>query len=233
MGFAQIGALTAIGIALGSAVWAEGARQGVLVELFTSQGCSACPPADQLLSELVADPGIIALSLHVDYWDYIGWTDSFGQNRFTERQKDYARAEGSRTIYTPQMVVDGADRVEGSDPAAVRSAIAQRLGRAQVVLGLSRSAGGVEIAAPAQGLARPVAVQLVRYLPRAQTLIETGENAGLQVDYVNVVTSWEVLGQWDGTSPLAMEAKAVGQEGVAVVLQEPGPGQVIAAAALD
>lgn len=131
------------------------------------------------------------------------------------------------------MVVDGADRVEGSDPAAVRSAIAQRLGRAQVVLGLSRSAGGVEIAAPAQGLARPVAVQLVRYLPRAQTLIETGENAGLQVDYVNVVTSWEVLGQWDGTAPLAMEAKAVGQEGVAVVLQEPGPGQVIAAAALD
>ncbi len=94
-----------------------------MVELFTSQGCSSCPPADAYLAHLATEPDVIALALHVDYWDYIGWTDKFGSPPFTERQKAYARAEGHRTIYTPQMIVNGTERIAGTNPAQVESDI--------------------------------------------------------------------------------------------------------------
>ncbi len=238
---ALLGAVTAVAVmgalVLPGAAMAEDSavRQGTVVELYTSQGCSACPPADDYLRELAAKPGVIALSLHVDYWDYIGWVDSFGQKRFTERQKAYARAEGSRTIYTPQMIVAGAARVEGVNPQAVDQAIAaDRAAPTEVALKLERKGDRLAISAPPQaGLKLPIRVQLVRYTPKAQVMIESGENAGKLVDYANVVTSWEVIGEWDGIAPLEMTAEAPGKDGVAVILQAAGPGPIYAAAATE
>src|SRR5690606_9121092 len=99
----------------------------VVVELFTSQGCSSCPPADALLSELAAQPGVIALALHVDYWDYLGWKDSFASPAFSARQKAYAKSFGRRSIFTPQMVVQGRQALVGHDAPSVLSAIAEGL----------------------------------------------------------------------------------------------------------
>src|SRR5690606_23996855 len=98
---------------------AQAADRPVVVELFTSQGCSSCPPADRFLGELAARPGVIALGLHVDYWDYIGWKDPYARRAHTERQRDYSRTLNQRYVYTPQMVINGAFQAIGSDRAAV------------------------------------------------------------------------------------------------------------------
>lgn len=208
---------------------------GVLVELYTSQGCSSCPPADEFLSELSQAKGVIALALHVDYWDYIGWEDAFAQPGFTERQKDYARAAGSRMVYTPQMIIGGLDRVEGNTPDAVVRFIGKHISQGQPVqLSLTRDGDRVTIRAFArQPLERGALVQLVRYMPEAMVDIERGENAGRSMVYHNIVTSWDLIGDWPGTEPLDMVAEAPGDEPVVVILQEPGPSRVLAAARID
>lgn len=208
------------------------ARSGTVVELYTSQGCSACPPADEFLRKLAADPDVIALALHVDYWDYIGWSDHFAKAHFTERQKAYAHLVGSNTIYTPQMIVGGRDQVAGSDPEQVERAIRrdQRAPRA-VQLQLMRQGNQVVIVAEASPpLSAPVQVQLVRYHPLASVDIEYGENAGRVLDYANIVTDWDSLGQWDGVSALHLTAPVSGDDPVVVILQAEGPGEILAAA---
>ena len=235
MKLALMGALAGLWLASGASVMAEGTN-GVVVELFTSQGCSSCPPADAYMRRLAEEPGVIALSLHVDYWDYIGWVDQFANPKFTDRQKAYARAEGKRTIYTPQIVVGGQERMVGSDEAAVAAAVLRQQAEApDVALTLKRSAGGLEIAAEPLPMApaAPIRVQLVRFTPHAQVAIDAGENAGLMVDYINVVTSWQPLADWDGTSPLRLQAEIPGADGVVVILQDTGPGRVRAAQRLD
>ena len=207
---------------------------GTVVELYTSQGCSSCPPADAFLRKLAADPDVIALALHVDYWDYIGWSDRFAQPHFTERQKAYAHLVGSNTIYTPQMIVGGRDQVAGSDPEQVERAIRrdQRAPR-KVQLQLMRQGDQVVILAEASPhLNAPVQVQLVRYHPLASVDIEYGENAGRVLDYANIVTDWSSLGQWDGTSALHLTAPVSGDDPVVVILQAEGPGEILAAAQL-
>jgi hypothetical protein len=207
---------------------------GTVVELYTSQGCSSCPPADAFLRKLAADPDVIALALHVDYWDYIGWSDRFAQPHFTERQKAYAHLVGSNTIYTPQMIVGGRDQVAGSDPEQVERAIRrdQRTPR-KVQLQLMRQGDQVVILAEASPhLNAPVQVQLVRYHPLASVDIEYGENAGRVLDYANIVTDWDILGQWDGVSALHLTAPVSGDDPVVVILQIEGPGEILAAAQL-
>ncbi len=226
--FAALAALSlAAGIARG-----EGAP--VVVELFTSQGCASCPPADDMLRDLVAVEGVIPLALHVDYWDYIGWEDTFGSALFTARQQSYAVAAGERMVYTPQLIVGGTDRVIGADPMAVMALVAAQAEQAPMVtLTLVREGGGFVIAADsAERLAQPVVVQLVRFLPLAQVEILGGENAGQTHTYANVVTDWQVLGDWDGAAPLSLTTEAPGDEPAVVILQEPGPGRIIAAAEL-
>jgi hypothetical protein len=213
--------------------WAE---QAVVVELYTSQGCSSCPPADEFMETLIGNPRIIPLSLHVDYWDYIGWQDSFANPRFTDRQKSYARAIGSRTIYTPQMIVGGTDRVEGYEPDQLAAFLDAHLsaGTPQVTLSLERKGDLIIIRADADPpLTEPVRVQLVRYKPQETVLIERGENAGREVTYHNIVTSWEPLVDWPGTAPLELSAPAPGSEPAVVILQEQGPAAILAAARLD
>ena len=224
----------ACGLWIGLALAAQ-AQSPVVVELFTSQGCSSCPPADAFMERLVEDPGVIALSLHVDYWDYIGWADAFAKPQFTERQKAYARAVGSRMIYTPQIVVGGLDRVEGSQPAVVEGLVQKHNAVAQpVTLAATRTGDRLVVRAEAAApLAGPARVQLVRYLPEKTVTIERGENAGKTVTYRNIVTSWTVLGEWDGAGPYEAEAEVAGPERAAVIVQAAGPAGVLAAARAD
>ncbi len=207
----------------------------VVVELYTSQGCSSCPPADAFMAELVRDPDVIALALHVDYWDYIGWKDIFAQGRFTDRQKAYATAIGSRTIYTPQMIINGVERVEGNNPEAVKMAVALHLVQpADVTLQLQRTGDTLTIGAnAASGDSAALDVHLVRYLPEQTVEITRGENAGQTITYHNVVTDWQALGQWTPTAPLALDATVSGDEPVIVILQKAGHDAIIAAARLD
>ena len=212
---------------------AQGAS-GVVVELYTSQGCSSCPPADAYLAELAEESGVIALALHVDYWDYIGWKDQFGSPKSTERQKSYASAVGSSTVYTPQMIIAGMDRVEGSNPEKVEGDIRRhQMAQSQVVLQLMRSGDQLMIHAVAKAaLSGPVVVQLVRYNPQATVAIEYGENAGQTIDYSNIVTSWNHIADWQGTKDFEMTVPISGDDPVVVIVQRPGPGLILAASVL-
>lgn len=205
----------------------------VVVELFTSQGCSSCPPADALLSQLAKDDGVIALALHVDYWDYLGWEDAFALPSHTERQRAYARAAGERMIYTPQMIIAGKDHVVGYRPKEVARLIAfhAAMPDAVEVKVMPRENGRVAIAAdgPAQG---DLVVQVVGYEPRGTVRIERGENAGRRIDYVNIVTGIEVVAQWDGTAPLMLEVTPPAATHSVVLVQKAMGGPIVAAARL-
>jgi hypothetical protein len=227
------GVVWALAVAVGTGT-ALAHEHLVVVELYTSQGCSSCPPADALFEELAARPGILALALHVDYWDYIGWADTFAQPGFTERQKAYARAAGSRTLYTPQMVVGGRDHLVGSESMELGQLIELHRAAAPAArVGLRRIGAALEVTAEApEGLDRPVTVQLVRYKPRETVAIERGENAGRTLTYVNIVTEWRPVGRWTGEAPLSLVVEAPGDLPAAVILQEDGQGPIIAAAAL-
>lgn len=217
-------------LCLGAAAMAQ-AEDGVVVEFYTSQGCSSCPPADAFFADLAHQPGVIALALHVDYWDYIGWEDTFGAAQFTERQKNYARAEGSTMIYTPQMIVGGALRVEGNKPDQVAAAVGQEQSVAHpVTLTVERQGDLLVIRADADPpLTDGATVQVVRYLDKATVNIERGENAGQSVDYHNIVTSWVKVAEWPGTQQLQLETEAPGPEPVVVIVQSAGMGDILAA----
>ncbi len=216
---------------LAGAVRAE--TMPVVVELYTSQGCSSCPAADQVLLGLAGRRDVMALALHVDYWDYIGWVDSFADPAFSARQKAYASVAGEHMVYTPQMVVNGMARVIGNDAMDVMDAVRQtqdsQAGEG-IALTVSRDGGSFHINATSDGAISPVLVQLVRYIPEQTVEIERGENAGRTITYVNIVTSWRVLGEWTGTGPLTLETAAEGDEDAVVILQRPGPGQILAVA---
>lgn len=205
--------------------------QGVLVELYTSQGCSSCPPADALLAQMAKDPALIPLALHVDYWDYIGWKDTFAHEQFSKRQRKYAAFRGDKMVYTPQMIVAGAARVKGHDAAQVRAAIAASQG--SVTLNVQRDGEDIVVqASSAAALSGDYVIELVRYRPQSDLLIERGENRGLQARYHNIVTSWETIGRWNGRAALQLRARAAGDAPVVVVVQHKGPGEVLAAAVL-
>lgn len=228
---AACGLLVALTIGQGAA--AQG-QPGVVVELYTSQGCSSCPPADDFMSQLADEPGVIALALHVDYWDYLGWADEFAQAQFTERQKAYARGAGKKMIYTPQMIVGGQDRMVGHKVDEVRAAIGRHASLPRDIrLTLTRDGDTIRITAESVPPSdRHLRVQLVRYLPERRVAIEKGENAGRIVTYRNIVTSWQGVGDWHALTPLDIAAPAAGDDPVVVILQEEGPAEIVAAAAL-
>jgi hypothetical protein len=177
----------------------------VVVELYTSQGCSSCPPADEMLTELSARDDVIALALHVDYWDYIGWVDEFANPAHTRRQQDYARAAGETTIYTPQFVIAGTDIVIGARGMDVADLIAaHRTVEDTVDVNLNWMGDTLTIAAqmddtPTDG---GYVIQLVQILSEQTVDIRRGENAGKTISYANVVQSLEVIEQWDGAAPV-------------------------------
>lgn len=202
----------------------------VLVELFTSQGCSACPPADEMLNRLAQRDDVIALALHVDYWDYIGWKDAFAIPGHTTRQKGYARASGTRMIYTPHMVVDGSDHVTGTKTAPLTDLINTHKAEAKVVdLSVTKTSKGLRIRASASDpLARPAVVQVIRYIPSRTVEIKQGENAGKSITYANIVSGWDHKSTWDGTAPLDLDLALKGSDPAVVVIQEADYGPVLA-----
>lgn len=219
---------------LGFATLATAQDNPVVVELYTSQGCSSCPPADKILHELAEREDVIALALHVDYWDYIGWKDPFADPSHAKRQRAYAREGQRRTIYTPEMIVNGESDIVGAKPMKLSEAIAMHARRAPTIaLELARS--GDTVTVNAQMLAASggeMTVHMLRYSPKESTMIKRGENAGKTLSYANVVQGWQVLGRWDGASPLALKAQAAGNLPTVVIIQSGKAGPIQAAARL-
>jgi len=214
------------------------AETPVVVELFTSQGCSSCPPADAYLGELAARKDVIPLAFHVDYWNYIGWTDPFATKQMTQRQKDYQRTLNQRYVYTPEMVVNGAAHEVGSDRHGIDRLIeaAQKSPPHGPSVELTLTQGGMIRAHIGAGSAAEGAatVWLVKYDRPHKTPVERGEHQGRTlVDYQTVRTFRE-LGQWKG-APLDLEyaskdADDPGDGGCAILVQRDGAGPIIAAA---
>jgi hypothetical protein len=235
---ALLGALGACAIA--TAVAAETAASSqprAIVELFTSQGCSSCVAADAYFAELAGRKDVVALSFHVDYWDYLGWRDTLGDPAHTERQRDYAAAHGSRRVYTPQIVVNGAEDFVGSDRRAVDGAIAQSSLVVPVTIRRGEGTLEIEVAAWPKPHPVPATIRLALLTSEAEVAIARGENAGKTIEYYNVVRALRPVGMWDGgavkiTLP-EHEIMPAGIDGCAIIVQEDqpnGPGAIIGAA---
>jgi hypothetical protein len=215
-----------------------GAEPRAVVELFTSQGCSSCPPADHLLGELAHDPSLVAMSLPIDYWDYIGWKDTLAKPRHTARQRFYARARGDGEVFTPQVVINGRIHAVGNDKAAIENAIAESR-REGVTLSVPvkvASADGklnVSIAAASEKAAGEVWLcALGTAIPVA---IGRGENNGHTITYHNVVRHWVKLGDWTGAArTFSVPLSELQDADAAVVLVQAGtadkPGTMLGAA---
>jgi hypothetical protein len=209
---------------------ASASAQPVVVELFTSQGCSSCPPADEYLGDLARRPNIIALAYHVDYWDELGWKDRFSIPAAAQRQRGYVKRLSRAGAFTPQIVVSGDTSLVGSNRVEVERAIGGD--RDALAMTLSKSGGNVQVQFT-EAWREPMDVYLVSYLARATDKIERGENARRTLKHFNVVRSFKRLGTWNGkpqrmTAPLAeLPPDATS---VAVILQRKNQGAIAGAA---
>ncbi|MGA7373662.1 MAG: DUF1223 domain-containing protein [Methyloceanibacter sp.] len=213
------------------------AQPRAVIELFTSQGCSSCPPADRLLAELARDPSLVALSWHIDYWDYLGWKDTFSQPAFTARQKAYASVKGSEEVYTPQVVVNGGPQMVGSDRSEIDAALSiQRGSELTVPITLDGKGSSVRVsigsapAGPQTGT-----LYLLPVLRSRDVAIGRGENAHHAVTYANVVRAIRPLTTWTGEAKsLDVPLDKMGDsDGYFVLLQSgspKSPGVVLGAA---
>lgn len=224
----------------------------VVVELFTSQGCSSCPPTDALVARLAGQHGVLPLTFHVDYWDYLGWADSFARPEFSARQEAYARAAGERSVYTPQVIVAGSDTVLEMGPAQLTALIeTHQMSPVRLNVQRSRQQGGdlIELM-PLSDLSGEIEVSLIRFLPERSVDVRGGENDGRNITYRNIVLGIQPLATWDGAGPLRLNVRAGvgGGEGgddsfpddtrhvILVQEDQPGadlPGPILAAIELD
>jgi len=217
----------------GGAARAQAPARPLVVELFTSEGCSSCPPADAVLSDLARSrPDVLPLAFHVTYWDRLGWPDPFALRAATERQRDYAAVLGLDGLYTPQMVVDGRTDVVGSDRggvlAALRGAASAR--PEQVALRLSRAGGQITLEVGA-GHAPQGSLLLIGYDTEHRTKVARGENAGSTLTESNVVRGLSRVADWTGGA-ITVQAMPPAGERFAAILQAPD-GKVLAAARLE
>src|ERR1700688_113006 len=214
-----------------------------VIELFTSQGCSSCPPADKILGELAKDPSVIALSMPIDYWDYLGWEETLADSRFSARQKAYSQVRGDREVYTPQVVVNGSMHVIGSDRAGIESAIdtsKKADGVMSVPVTMTRSGEqlNVSVAASRKGPAvMHGEVWICSISNSVPIAIGRRENRGREITYHNVVRNLLKLGDWDGSSGTwTVPLENISHEGIdaAVVYVQDGsrdkPGPMLGAA---
>ena len=230
-GFARGVASCCVALAVGS----SSAIAADVVELFTSQGCSACPPADKVLAKLARDPNTVALTFAVDYWDYLGWRDTYAKPEFTRRQREYAKARADHAVFTPQVVLNGRAAAIGSREDEIRAsldvmrdngetpdlAVSARISNDRIVVNL-----------PAKSYNGEASVWIAGYLPPKTVDIASGENRDLAVTYVNIVDRMQAIGLWSGEAmtlelPLA-DVAPEGTAGLAVIVQSrknglPGP----------
>ena len=206
-----------------------------VVELFTSQGCSSCPPADAFIGELAGREDLLPLSFHVEYWNYLGWRDRFSSPEATARQRSYRRPLGMRYVYTPQIVVNGTAHAVGSGRAEVLRLIEAARGGPSVDIAVDHSGGDsatLRIAAgPRQ--TRPATIWLVFYDYRHVTEVRRGENAGASLVNTNVVRTFTRIGSWTGAPvkiPLSLKRLgAEGRDACAVIVQQDGNGPILGA----
>ncbi|NVN85814.1 MAG: DUF1223 domain-containing protein [Rhodopseudomonas sp.] len=218
------------------------AEPRAVVELFTSQGCSSCPPADKIIGELAKDPSVIALSMPIDYWDYLGWKDTLADARFSARQKAYSQMRGDRDVYTPQVVVNGAAQVIGSDRASIDGAISDTKKAGVMSVPVSMTLDGKQITVSvATGHDSPTASHGEIWICAVSTAVPIsigrGENRGQQVTYHNVVRNLLKVGDWNGTAgSWSVPLENISRDGVdaAVVYLQDGnrdrPGAMLGAA---
>jgi len=214
-----------------------------VVELFTSQGCSSCPPADEMLAELAAKGDVVALGYHVDYWDYLGWKDTLATPENTERQYQYGKTFGKRTVYTPQAVINGRTHVSGAKKLAVAGALAEMESNddgLSVDINVTRTEESVLIdTAAAPGGKGDAHLVLVHFDPMKPVKIERGENDGKTITYANAVTSVRTAGMWHGKAArFELPRSEINKNGgCAILLQsvdkEGLPGPILGAAVVQ
>lgn len=232
--------LSAMSASLSQAAAIEIKQPKGVVELFTSQGCSSCPAADRALSELNAEGQILGLSLHVDYWDRLGWKDTFASPAFTKRQWAYARALGERQVYTPQAIINGKTHLVGSRKEQIKAMIAEYHDTSQgltVPVNVTRRNGALEISVSPGDNAKNATLYVYYFTPGKSVDIKRGENTGKTIEYSNVVGKVDMIGMI-GDSELATtfsinELKRKGYPGCALILQaatpEGDPGRILGA----
>lgn len=226
--------------AFAAVAWTQAAagERNVVVELFTSQGCALCPPADSLLAELSRQENVVALSFHVDYWNYIGWKDPFSSRESTERQRGYGRTLKKRYVYTPQMIVDGKAEVVGARRDNVMDRIAAARKRPKLEITVIHSEDGLaNVRIPAGHHSGPPAdVWVALYDREHRTKVKAGENSGRNLTNVNVVRVFQRVAGWHGRElniNLPLEALgSKGRDGCAIVVQRKGFGAILGVKAI-
>ena len=224
--------LLASTLSLGFVAASAAETRPVVLELFTSEGCSSCPPAELIVNELAQRRDVLALSFHVDYWDDLGWRDRYSLKSATERQLRYARALHRSGVYTPQVVIDGSRDIVGSQRSALIEAVSAR--REGIATSISVSGGIAQIHVGAGSDMGRANVLLVGYLREAVTPIGRGENSGRTLKESNIVVSLKELGQWDGKPrefALSLAELTENATDIAVLVQSAGQGDILGAAA--
>ncbi len=220
-----------------------GAGEPVLLELFTSQGCSSCPPADKMLADYSKKPGVITLSFSVDYWNYLGWHDTLSSPESSERQREYARTRGDGRVYTPQVVVDGISHVNGANAVAIDMAIrkaTERLKKVRVPVTMHAEGDTLVIdigAAPKASSMREATVWLAVAKEKETVAITRGENRGKKITYTHPVRDLTPIGIWKGEKmtfrlPLK-DLQTIGGDCLVTMLQVENAGPVLGVAAYE
>jgi len=221
------------------AIPARAGEHKVVVELFTSQGCSSCPPADRLLGELTQDKRLLALSLPVDYWDYLGWHDTLAKTAYTRRQRGYSEMRGGHEVFTPQVIVNGVAQVVGSDRGGIETACEKAAKEKQIPVTLRKNGAKIDVEVGGGGNA-PASVWLLSVEKAKPVVIGRGENHGKTITYHNVVRNFRKIADWHGSpvkdSISVSDVEGDGADMIAVLVQ-PGtmdkPGPIRGAAAID
>ena len=225
-------------LALAYPASAEGTRMRpkAVVELFTSQGCASCPPADALLTMLATEGDVVALAYHVDYWDYIGWPDTFGAAANSDLQRDYAESWGSSRIFTPQLVVNGVKGVVASRKREVEGAVDGT--GLHLPIRLTAANEMLDVAIEGDAGMEQAVVWLITFIDRAEVDIERGENKGKRIAYTQIVTGRQAVGMWDPDAgahfklPLSEVLTETSNGAVVMVQQDRDglPGRILGAA---
>jgi len=227
-----VGAMAALCIADRAEAQTPPPGNPVVVELFTSQGCSSCPPADALLGELARLPNVVALAFHVDYWDSIGWRDRYEIPTAAARQVRYVDALSLSSAFTPQIVIDGRASYVGSDRRRILAALAQQR-QEQVPVVVEVSPSELTISLPERAGQSGYDVNLAAYLPEATTAIGRGENSGRTLAEFNIVREFRRAATWDGKPKvlrLPLASFPADATRVAVLLQKSNQGSIVGSA---
>ena len=234
---AVVATATSFGTLFAGAAHAAGDK--VVVELFTSQGCSSCPPADRFLGELAKRDDVIALSFHVDYWNYLGWKDPFSSKESTSRQRNYGSTFKLRYIYTPQMVVSGTHQSVGSGRGKILRAIEQARKEQRVPVTISHPDKDTALVTIAAGPKpdHPATIWLFAYDKEHVTSIRRGENEGVRLANANIVRAHRRIGEWNGEEmKIKVPIKMMGfdqQDGCSIVVQNELGGPILGSTAFD